>query len=776
MTAAPVIRKGAALAAALLVLILAVLGGAVLSALSTLPDPLFAADYSTVVLDENGAILRVFLNSQEQLILPDDGRPIPPKLQAAVITYEDKRFERHWGVDPLAVMRALYQNIRHRDRISGASTITMQVARLMRPKERTVKNKLLEMFQALAIELRYRKDEILKFYLVHAPYGGNIIGYRTAALRYFGKEPEKLSWAEAATLAVLPNNPANISPSQNPERLRDKRDNLLRTLHEAGYIDTETYTLALAEPVPQGQHPFPLSAPHLAERLARNSDDSIIHTTISKDIQDQAALLLKNHIAALERFGVENGAVLITETATGEVKAYVASHDYFDSERAGMIDGVQMKRSSGSILKPFLYALAIDQGLIIPESVLPDIPTSYSGFTPHNADGTFSGVVRAREALVRSLNAPAVHLLSLYGVDKFYHFLREAGVQLQRQPHEYGLSLVLGSSESSLWELSCLYRGLGTFGRAWDISVLKDRKPEQTQPLISIGAAYLVLDILKDVRRPGLESQWQAYGSSLPIAWKTGTSYGSRDAWAVGVTPQWTIAVWVGNFSGGSIPGLTGVDSAAPLLFQLLNRLPKNPYQTWFSRPDDDLMDVAVSPVTGYRLQGTALETVPAAAPASAKPLRYSPYERTLFVTLDEGMMVCSLCWNRQDLKTVQKVIYPLEVARYLGGAPGQYILPPHNPDCPALKAENPITVVYPQPSSLLFIPRGTDGEYQRVKLEALHANPGKRLFWYIDDAYLGQTQGSHHQLVSLENGWHRLYLVDEDGYTRNVSFRTERR
>jgi len=745
-------------------------------ALVALPDPLFPADYSTVVIDENGAVLRVFLNSQEQWILPDDGRPIPNKLRTAVLTFEDKRFMLHFGVDPLAVLRALYQSIRYRARVSGASTITMQVARLMRPKARTVKNKLAEMVQAIAIELRYSKDEILKLYLLHAPYGGNIIGYRTASLRYFGKEPEQLSWAEATALAVLPKNPANISPGQNSERLKARRDALLFNLYKAGHIDESTYRLAVLEPVPDRQYAFPLSAPHLAERLARTAEGPIIRTTINRQIQDLAAALLKGHITALYPKGVENGALLIADTASGEVKAYVASHDYFDREHTGMVDGVQARRSPGSTLKPFLYAAAMDEGLIIPESVLPDVPTNYGGFTPYNAGGGFAGVVRVREALARSLNAPAVYLLNQLGVREFFGFLQAAGLNLTRQPHEYGLSLVLGAAESSLWELGCLYRGLGTLGTYWGLSVLKDGGGAEAQQLISPGAAYLVLDILKDVRRPGLEGSWQTYSSSAPIAWKTGTSYGNRDAWAVGVTPQWTIAVWVGNFSGSSVSGLTGADYAAPLLFQVFNRLPKDPYRLWFSAPPGSLVNTEVSAVTGYRLKGEGKDTVTASAPAAAKPLRFSPYERTLFVTLDESMMVCSRCWDRQNLKTVHKVIYPLEIARFLGGAAQQYVLPPHNPNCPALAGDNPISIIYPQPAGQIIVPRGPDGEYQRVKLEAAHGSPGKTLFWYLDDMYLGQTQGSHYQMALLEPGPHRLYVVDEDGFTRSVSFTVTRR
>ena len=418
--------------------------------ISRIPDPLFPPDYSTLVLDEEGRYLRVFLNSKEQWHFPADGREVPERLKTAVIHFEDKRFEQHHGVDLAAVFRAAYQNLRRGEVVSGASTITMQLARLMRPKERTIKNKLIEMLQAVRIELKYSKDEILNLYLLHAPYGGNIIGFRTASLRYFGKEPENLSWAEAATLAVLPNNPANVNPVQNPARLKEKRDELLESLYQAGIIDRNTMQLALAEPVADRLYPFPLSAPQLAEKLARETEGDIIRTTINKGIQDQATAILKNYVEDNRNRGIRNAALLLTETVSGEVKAYVASQDFFDDANLGKIDGIQMRRSSASTLKPFLYALAMDEGMLIRESRLLDIPISYGGYTPYNANNKFSGVVRADEALIRSLNAPVVNLLYHYGVEEFYEFLAEAGMEgLFRRAEDYGLSLILGEQKSA---------------------------------------------------------------------------------------------------------------------------------------------------------------------------------------------------------------------------------------------------------------------------------------------------------------------------------------
>ncbi|NLJ83328.1 MAG: penicillin-binding protein 1C [Halanaerobiaceae bacterium] len=744
--------------------------------ISRIPDPLFPPDYSTLVLDEEGRYLRVFLNSKEQWHFPADGREVPERLKTAVIHFEDKRFEQHHGVDLAAVFRAAYQNLRRGEVVSGASTITMQLARLMRPKERTIKNKLIEMLQAVRIELKYSKDEILNLYLLHAPYGGNIIGFRTASLRYFGKEPENLSWAEAATLAVLPNNPANVNPVQNPARLKEKRDELLESLYQAGIIDRNTMQLALAEPVADRLYPFPLSAPQLAEKLARETEGDIIRTTINKGIQDQATAILKNYVEDNRNRGMRNAALLLTETVSGEVKAYVASQDFFDDANLGKIDGIQMRRSSASTLKPFLYALAMDEGMLIRESRLLDIPISYGGYTPYNANNKFSGVVRADEALIRSLNAPVVNLLYHYGVEEFYEFLAEAGMEgLFRRAEDYGLSLILGGAEISLWELSRLYRGLGNYGFFSGLRVLRDAEEPAGKQLLSPGSAYLVLETLKELKRPGTEYYWQDFQSSAPIAWKTGTSYGSRDAWAVGVSPDWTIAVWVGNFAGGEIKGMSGLESAAPLLFKVFNQLEKKGHKNWFEAPAGGLKEIQASASTGYRLRENTGEVVRTLAPAGAKPLQYSPYERVFYLDEAETMEVCSLCWDRADLKVVQKVIYPPQVYKYLGNRE-VHAIPPHNPACPGAREINPIEFIYPQEGSLIFLPRGIDGEYQQVNLEAAHAQRESRLFWYLDNHYLGETVNKHQLTLAPEPGWHRLLVIDGWGNSKEISFYLERR
>ncbi len=752
-----------------------------------LPTPLFNVDYSTIILDEKGQYLRVFLNDREQWCFSPGKEQLPGKLKTAVLYFEDKRFYYHPGIDPLALGRAIWQNLKELDKISGASTITMQAARLSRPKDRNLKNKLLEMIQALKIELKYSKEEILKLYLTHAPYGGNIIGYKAASYRYFGKSPVEITWGEAATLAVLPNSPGLVNPVQDSDMLKNKRDILLKRLLNKRVINQETYQLALAEPIPTKQIPFDLAAPHLAEYMKMNIQNKVVKTTINKDIQIAINRLAQDYMELISLNGVKNCAVLVAETGSGAVRAYVGSNDYYDEENSGMIDGVRTPRSTGSILKPFLYGLAMDEGLIIPQSKLRDILISYGAYTPYNYDGTFEGIVSAREALIRSLNAPAVSLLDEYGVERFYSFLIKAGItSLFRRPEEYGLPLILGGAEVNLWEITSAYRGLGNLGEFNNLHYLlpgdnSDNRKTSKQ-LITKGSAYLVLDMLKDLKRPGIEYFWEEFSSGCKIAWKTGTSYGNRDAWAVGVTPQWTIGVWTGNFDGRESKSLTGLGAAAPLLFRIFNYLDKNGNQEWFERPVD-LKKIEVSTNTGYRLQDTYLKdldegvkVLSADISSSAKPLKYSPYERIIYLNKAGTEEVCSLCWKIGDIKKVLKVIYPPEVNEYLRNKGNRVnTIPPHRSNCSTVSSRNPIEFSYPQQGSIILIPRGLKGEYQKVTIKVAHSHENSVLYWYIDKKYLGETTGLHNKALVLDTGWHVFHVVDGAGHFREISFYTER-
>ncbi|MDD5091108.1 MAG: penicillin-binding protein 1C [Candidatus Wallbacteria bacterium] len=737
-------------------------------------DQIFPHDYSTVVLDREGDILRIFLNNREQWHMPPPNTPPPQKLIEAVIAYEDKRFFTHSGVDPVAVLRALWRNATTGQRRSGASTITMQVARLSRPKSRTIFNKILEAGQAVRMEMHMSKTGILSAYLNNAPYGGNIVGYRTAGLKYFGKEPSRLTWAEAATLAVLPNSPRLIHPGSDSNALRIKRDRLLKRLRQSGLFDSDTLNLALKEPVPDRCLTFSSCAHHLAERIRKFAHHGgIFSTTVSLRIQEQAEVTVKRHSEFISKSGIRNAAALIADTRTGQVLAYVGSQDYFDRNNQGMIDGVTARRSSGSILKPFLYAKAMDAGLILPQSMIPDIPAFYGSFSPANSDRSYKGIVRSSEALQQSLNVPAVFLLRQLGLPEFYDFLKSAGVSsLFREAEEYGLPLILGGAEVTLWDLAMLYRGLGDSGNFSRLSFLDCNRTVHSNKLISEGSWYLTLNMLNELKRPGVEFYWTRFSGQFPMAWKTGTSFGHRDGWAVGVTPQWTIAVWAGNFTGEGNPALTGGKAAGALLFALFGMLDKSPELKWFKRPENRLVPVALCAETGFPAGEHCSETLTAEKPSEAPALPKCPWHKEVYLSSDLKETVCSLCWNRKDTVRQTILAYPPEIMQYLSDRRNlSRTQPPHRAGCPSVSAQNPVSIIYPENNSSIIVPRETDGSFQKVTARAAHSSNNSRLFWYIDEKYIGETGQRHSFALDLHTGEHVLQIIDQEGHEKKVAF-----
>lgn len=740
-----------------------------------LPKPIFKDDYSTVVLDENGEYLRVFLNKKQQWQIRPGNEKIPEKLIEAAVLFEDKRFFSHKGVDFAAIARAGIQNTLKMDKVSGASTITMQVARLIKPKRRSFGNKIIEMIQAVKLEMFYSKKEILSFYFNNAPYGGNIIGYHAASLKYFGKEPRDLTWAEAATLAVLPNRPGLISPLKSKEKLKVKRDRLLKRMFEEKFLDEETLNLAIFEPIPEKVYPFTFMTPQLADKIERTHKGETVKTTISKNMQAGVKKIIDEYMVEMKRKGVNNCSAIVVETKSGAIKACIGSNDYYDDKNSGKIDGVRAKRSTGSILKPFLYALAMDRGLIIPETKLEDIPENYAGYSPYNASMSFQGLVSARNALAGSQNAPAVKLLNDYGLEEFYEFLKSAGVStLNKTPKEYGLPIIIGGAETTLWDLARLYRGLGNYGNFSDIYVVPGEKPKDNI-LVSRGASYLTLDILKDLKRPAEELYWKSFLNQKKVAWKTGTSYGNKDAWTAGVSPEWTICVWIGNFDGKENSGIMGIDAAAPLFFKIFNYLTMENKNSWFDAPDDDLITVKISAETGYRATENTDRTIEALAPKSAIPLKYSPNEKTIFLNNNMTEEVCSLCWKPRDVVKIARVIYSPAVTQFLK-VRGQsfYALPPHRKTCPTIGRRNPIEFIYPGKNSIIFVPRGVDGKNQKIIMKAADTNKGSKIFWYMDKMYLGYTINKHEKEVAAVKGWHKLQIVDAEGHSREISFYSE--
>ncbi|MDR1832534.1 MAG: penicillin-binding protein 1C [Fusobacteriaceae bacterium] len=720
------------------------------------------ASYGAALLDRDDRILSVALGADEQWRVKSED-PVPENLKTAVLTYEDKNFYKHPGIDVAALLRAFKNNVAGR-RKSGASTITMQVAKVLSPGKRTYRNKIREMIAALKLERSLSKDEILALWLNNAPYGGNITGYATASRLYFEKSPAELSWGEAALLAVLPNSPGLINVEKNRDRLLAKRNALLLRLSEKGALPRDQYALAVREPLPRQIHPFPRHAPHLLRRLSGESREKLLRSTIDGELQQNVEAVCKTYAAFIRNEGVENVAVLVVENATRAVRAYAGSQDFLDFDALGQVDGVTARRSPGSVLKPFLFALAIDAGLVAPQSLVPDVPLYFSGFRPQNANKLYNGMVEMRLALIRSLNIPFVHLLEEYGYERFYYFLKNVLGFAESDPDRYGLSLILGTKEISMEDMAVLYSGLADRGKFKNLRYLRNDGNKPVDPgrqLITPGACWLTLQTMKALVRPGFENY---YRWKNPISWKTGTSYGRRDGWACGVTPEYTIICWAGNFSGKSSPDLTGVVSGGRLLFNIFSELNLN-YRE-FPRPPD-LVAITVDARTGYRPPWPGLPAKEILWPQGARALKVSPYYRKIYVNA-QGEEIDSR--DPEFTERQEKIIlnYPLEVVNYLI----RENITASGLQDPGAKSVDSLRILYPAEGATILLPRDFDGDRELiVKIANIR---DQDVYWYLDNTFLGVDRAYEKQL-SVPNGDHTLTVMGENGEIRKVRFTVKR-
>ncbi len=748
----------------------------------SLPEPLFKTPVSSILLSQEGKLLGAHISTDEQWRFPPL-RQIPEKFKTSIVTFEDKRFYSHIGVDPLAIGRALKLNLSAGHVVSGGSTISMQVIRLasLNP-QRTLWEKAVEAFKALRLETRYSKDEILNLYASHAPFGGNVIGLEAASWRYFGREPQKLSWAENAMLAVLPNSPAMIHISRKRDKLKAKRDRLLKRMFEQGKINKLDYQLAIVEELPKKPKPLPRLAPHLLDTLAKqsvkqNNKHQRFNTTIDYILQQRLNQVAKHQGNVLALKDIHNFAIVVIDNTTFETKAYIGNSPSGDLTKNGQaIDMVRRPRSTGSTLKPFLFARMIDQGEILPETLVADSSVRYSGYRPKNYDRKFRGAVRAKQALARSLNIPAVNMLSYHGVESFLASLRQMGMStLHRRSREYGLPLILGGAEGTLWELSSMYANLANRAQQ-SSSQLVDNYYQPTvlqngivtssrRNEISPASAWMTLDALIQVNRPGTGTYWKRFNSTHKIAWKTGTSFGHRDAWAIGTTPQYTVGVWVGHASGNGRRNMTGVRVAAPILFDTFNLLHLG--NRWFKKPVDQMKTISLCKDDGF-LANDLCETVNYKIPYNSHFDRITPHHIRVHLDKKTKLRVHGNCESISNMEQKSWFVLPPDQAYYYKQHHTDYqALPEWRSDCQPIETssvDSPITLIYPRRKTQIYIPRELAGKRGKVLFKAIHQNPQAQLFWHLDNIFLGTTQTFHEQAIWIRAGKHRLTLVDEKG------------
>jgi penicillin-binding protein 1C len=735
------------------------------------PRRIFHKPVSALLESSDGKLLGARIASDGQWRFPQIDT-VPDKFARAIITYEDKRFKYHLGVDPIAIGRAIVLNIRKRDIRSGASTITMQTIRLSREnRPRTIGEKIIEMLLAVRLELRYSKTRILAMYASNAPFGGNVVGLEAASWRYFGRPAGELSWAESAMLAVLPNSPALIHPGKNRDILLEKRNRLLDKMASKGIIDATECILSKEEPLPDKPYPMPDIAYHYLETLRKEGGDRRYASDIDKGLQERTEEILRRHIGLFESNQVYNIAALVMEVSTGRIITYCGN---LNPEGGGQghgraVDVIQAPRSSGSTLKPFLYAAMLDDGEILPTMLVPDIPSHYKDFTPSNYNHTFDGAVPANSIIRRSLNVPSVRLLQEYGVEKFLLLLKEMGfTTINRSAENYGLSLILGGAEIKLIDLVRSYRDMA--------ATLADSE-EGLSPL-SPGAIWCTFDALTGVSRPEEEGSWQSFSSSRKVAWKTGTSYGNRDAWSIGVTPQYVVGVWVGNCNGEGRPNLTGIGYAAPVMFEILSILPPT---GWFEMPILDLEEVAVCPLSGHPVSdicciGTGLTPDTLLVPPHEHKPDICPYHRLLHLSEDQRYIVNSDCYSTAKMVTRSWfVLPPSQEWYYMATHPDYRRLPPLHPDFASGGGSSRgkiVEIIYPQEGMTLAAPLSLDGKSQGVVFSAAHASPSATLYWHIDDRYIGSTSSNEHKMLIIpEPGRHRLVVTDTNGNSASVRF-----
>lgn len=737
-----------------------------------LPNDLFNAPKSLVIYDKHHQLMYASVAKDEQWRFPQIDS-VPNKIRKCVVEYEDAYFYYHLGINPISLVKSFILNLKKKDIKRGGSTITMQTIRLLlNNPDRNYRNKLYEILLAFRLECTHSKKTILKYYISNAPYGGNVIGIEAASWRYFGKSPSLLSWAEAATLAVLPNQPSYIYPGKNEAKLLQKRDNLLYKLKEKGKISSDDYHLAIAEPLPQKKFKIPAYAYHLATQIGSKNRQSIVHTTLDLTIQKKVMAIVETHQKQNKANLINNVAAIVINSKNAEILAYVGNtSDTIDGNKINMIT---RPRSSGSTLKPHLYAHMIDAGHITPKSLLEDIPMDINGYEPNNNSYRFDGVVPAQQALVRSLNIPWIKALKTYGYQQFYKNLHDFGFNhFTLSAQHYGLSLVVGGGEVELIELanSFLYLNNILLKKNTNTKAFFTVPDKHYTPNINIssGAVWLTFDALSNVVRPENEDYWQ-YRQSQKLAWKTGTSHGFRDAWAVGANPKYIIAVWVGNCEGNGRPNLTGIKKAAPILFDILNSLP-NTTVSWYEKPIHQLKNTKVCAQSGYLPNNYCDNTITIEIPKNTTLNKVCPYHIAIQLDATANYLVNNSCYPQSQ--SVFKSWFKLPIVEesyYKAIYPLYKQLPPIHPDCKQMQ-ENVLDIIFPKPNAKIVLHKSIISN--KIILEAIHQDVNAKLFWFLDNKYLGSTVNEHKVSMEPIVGKHQLTVQDQLGNVKQISFST---
>ena len=762
----------------------------------SLPTRLFNAPTSFMITDKDGNLLNAFIADDGQWRFPYNGK-VPDKFIQCITTFEDKRFYYHPGIDPFAIGRAVKQNVSNKKTVSGGSTLTMQVIRMYKQNnKRNIFNKLTESLLSLRLECTYRKKSILALYASNAPFGSNVVGLDAAAWRYFGRNATQLSWGEMAALAVLPNAPSLVHPGKNRVILLRKRNELLDKLCTSKTIDATTCILAKLEPLPGEPKALPQNAPHLLDKFKKEFatlkkenqlQSTAVQTTIDGSLQNQVNNILLLHHQQLKGNQIKNIAAIVVEVETGNILSYVGNiYNPADSSLQSHVDVLASHRSPGSTLKPLLYASLLTEGTLLPKQLIPDIPTQIGGYTPQNFDLGYDGAVPANRALARSLNIPAVKMLQQFKYQKFYDVLKQSGFSTLHHPADfYGMSLILGGCEINPLELVGVYCSMARMynhqqknNGKWNVadwrmpnyikSNNKKNVQQITTPIFDYAALWHTFNAMNEVMRPGEEGLWNLFSSAQRIAWKTGTSFGFRDGWAVGITPKYAVLLWVGNTTGEGRPELIGIKTAAPIMFDIFRLLPTS---NWFSPPTSGFIYLPVCHHSGYKATTDCKQVDTVLVGENSRNTKNCPYCRKIHLDKTNSFRVNESCESPDNMVHSSWFILPPTIEYYYKQKHPEYKeLPTFKNTC-IVDAARILDIIYPDEAAKIYVPIELSGEKGKTIFTATHKNANAKLFWHLDNDYVGTTEHFHQLALNPTVGKHLITIVDENGNAVSRNF-----
>lgn len=723
-------------------------------------------EFSKEIHAKDGTLLTAYLTSDDKWRLRTELEEVSPELIKAIIEKEDSWFYWHFGINPVSIVRAFYRNVISGETQLGASTITMQVARMLEPKKRTYFNKLGEIFRSLQLEIRYSKEEILELYLSLLPFGGNIEGVKSASYIYFNRPPKNLSLAQSIMLAVIPNDPNSLRLDRSNEEIIKNRNFWVNKFQLEKIFSSADLKDAFDEPVEKNRFAIPVLAPHFSQYIKNNFSGDILNTTLDLSLQQTAENILLRNVRKVFYKGITNGAVLVIDNRNSSVIAYCGSADFYDEGSFGQVNGVAAIRSPGSTLKAALYAYAFDDGNLTPQMKFADIPTDFHGYQPENYDLQFYGNVSTEFALVNSLNIPAVKLLEQIGLNNFINFLEGAGFnQIQKQKNKLGLSMILGGCGTNLQELTKLFTAFARGGKLYRLQFTLSENEQNGEQIFSEASSYLVAQILSGINRSDIVNL-SNYSKLPKFAWKTGTSYGKRDAWAIGFNPNYTIGVWMGNFNGVGSPNLSGAEVAVPLLFDLFNAIDYDSDIKWFEMPEE-LYTREVCSGSGLILTQYCSNSIRDFAIKNQSSNEVCNIHKPVYVNLDESVQYCTGCLPSSDYKKAVYAVYQPELTVWLSKNKYEYHQPPpHNLNCTAKFAEDGPKILSPSQDYEYFLEKDSR---QEILLLAASDSRVKTHYWYVNEKFIKKTKPGERLFYVPEQKELKITCLDDRGRDGSV-------